>query len=480
MKKSLLFILPALVLATSCVDTLDDYNIDPKRPLSGTIPGTTLVSSAERSLSRTVVSSSVNLNPFRLYTQYWAETTYFDESIYDIKTRNINGGFWTSIYRDVLRDLQEARTIINANTDPNFDPAQKANQLAAISVLEVYSWATLVDTFGNIPYSESLDFTKPQPKYDDAATIYADLVTRLNTAIGQFDTSAEGLGSADLIYGGDVAQFVKFANSLKLRLALTLADADAAKAATMVREAQGKIFTSNSDNAAIAFQSSNPNTNPLFEELVQSGRNDFVGTSVFINRLNTLNDPRVGQYFKLRGGVYKGGTYGTSNNYASWSAPGAKLEDPTLPGVLLSYAQVQFLQAEAVERGFAVTGTAKSHYDAAVTASIQEWGGTAADATTYLAQPSVSYTSAGSGASYKEKIGIQTWIALYGQPVDSYREYRRLDFPALVKPAQALSNIPRRFFYPVVEQNLNAANYNAAAAAIGGDNVDTKIFWDKF
>ncbi|GGG55413.1 SusD/RagB family nutrient-binding outer membrane lipoprotein [Hymenobacter glacieicola] len=476
MKKSLLFILPAMVLATSCVDTLDDYNIDPKRPLSGQVPGTTLVSSAERSLVRTLVSSSVNLNPFRLYTQYWAETTYFDESIYDIKTRNINGGFWTALYRDVLRDLQEARTIINANTDPTFDPKVKANQLASIEVLEVYAWATLVDTFGDVPYSEALDFTKA-PKYDDDMVIYNDLITRLDRAIGQFDVASEGLGSADLIYGGNVKEFVKFANSLKLRLALTIADKDQAKAKTLAEAAaKAALISSNEENAAIEFQSSNPNTNPLFEDLVQSGRNDFVGTSVFIDKLNMLNDPRVDNYFKARGGVYKGGVYGTSNNYASFSAPGAAQESATHPGVLLSYSQVEFLLAEAVERGFAVGGTAKSHYDNAVTASIQEWGGTTAEATAYLAQPTVNYLTA--TGDYREKIGTQKWIALYDQPVDSYREYRRLDYPKLTKPAGALSNLPNRFPYPVVEQNLNAANNSAAAAAIGGDNVDTKIFWD--
>ncbi|WP_045687850.1 SusD/RagB family nutrient-binding outer membrane lipoprotein [Hymenobacter sp. AT01-02] len=480
MKKSLLFILPAMVLATSCVDTLDDYNIDPKRPQAGEVPATTLVSSAERSLARTVVSPSVNLNPFRLYTQYWAETTYFDESIYDIKTRNINGGFWSAIYRDVLRDLQEARTIINANTDPTFAPAVRANQLAAIEVLEVYAWATLVDAFGDVPYSEALDFARPQPKYDDDAVIYSDLITRLNTAIGKFDTSAEGLGSADLIYGGDVAHFAQFANSLKLRLALTISEVDAAKAGTMVKEVQGKLFTSNEDNAQIAFQTANPNTNPLFEDLVQSGRNDFVGTSFFINKLTTLNDPRLNVYFQTRDGKYVGGEYGSNNSYESFSAPGAALESPTFPGVLLSYSQVEFLQAEAVERGLGATGSAKSHYDAAVTASILEWGGTQGQATAYLAQPTVNYSNAASGATFKEKIGVQKWIALYGQPTDSYREYRRLDYPVLTKPDQALSNIPRRFFYPVVEQNLNAANNSAAAAAIGGDNVDSRIFWDKF
>ncbi|MBT2557304.1 SusD/RagB family nutrient-binding outer membrane lipoprotein [Hymenobacter sp. ISL-91] len=482
MKKILFFILPAMVLVSSCVDSLDDYNIDPKRPQSGAVPGVTLVSSAERSLARTLVSSNVNLNVFRLYTQYWAETTYFDESIYQIKERRINEGFWTAIYRDVLRDLQEARVIISANNDPLFDPAIKANQLASIEVLEVYSWATLVDLFGDVPYTDALDVNKAQPKYDKANDIYNDLIVRLDKAILALNASASGLGNADLYYNGDVGKTIKFANSLKLRLAMTIADVDPAKSQKMVSEVQGKLISSSSDNAALTFLGDNPNTNPLFEDLVQSGRNDFVGTSFFIDKLNMLNDPRVGEYFKpAASGDYEGGEYGTSNSYDDFSAPGTKIEDPTLPSVLISYSQVEFMLAEAAARGYSsVSGTAKSHYDAAVRASIIYWGGTSADATAYLAQPEVDYNNAASGATYKEKIGIQKWISLYNQPVDSFREYRRLDYPQLTKPAQALSNIPRRFPYPAVEQNLNGANYNAAAAAIGGDNVDTKIFWDKF
>ncbi|OWP63852.1 SusD/RagB family nutrient-binding outer membrane lipoprotein [Hymenobacter amundsenii] len=474
MKKSLFFILPAMVLATSCVDSLDDYNIDPKR--ASVVPSTSLVSSAERELASTLASANVNTNVFRLYVQYWAQTTYFDESIYDINTRNINRNFWSALYRDVLADLNEAKRLITA--DNSMDAKVKANQLAAIETLEVYTWAVLVDTYGNIPYSEALDFNKPQPKYDDAKTIYDDLIKRLDTAIGSFDKSAGGLGAADLYFNGDTGNFVKFANSLKLRLAMTIVDVDQAKAKTLVESTVGKLISSNEESAKLTFLGSNPNTNPLYVDLVQSGRYDFVGTNFFIDRLNTLKDPRLGAYFKPNGGTFKGGIYGVGNNYASFSSPGVALEDPTAPSYLLSYSQVEFLLAEASARGFAVGGTAASHYNNAVTASIKRWGGSDADATAYLAQPAVAYATA--TGDYKQKIGVQKWIALYGQPVDSYREFRRLDYPKLTKPEGALSNLPVRFPYPVVEQNLNTANNAAAAAAIGGDNVNTKIFWDKF
>lgn len=479
MKKTLIFCSLALLATTSCVDGLKDYNVDPKSATK--VPGVTLVTNAERSLARTVTSTNVNLNPFRLYVQYWAQTTYFDESIYNINSRAINGGFWTALYRDVLADLQEAKKLIA--TDGLITADVKANQTAIVEVLNVYAWATLVDTFGNIPYKDALDPTKPQPAYDDAATVYNDLITRLDAAIGSVKIAA-GSGSfetGDIYYHGDMGQWVKFANSLKLRMAMTLADVNPAKASAMVAQAAPKVFTSNDDNAQLNFLATSPNANPVFEDLVQSGRYDFVGASTFIIRLNTLSDPRRDDYFKLAAnGTYRGGVYGGNNNYKTFSAPGKKLEDPTQPGVLLSYTEVEFLLSEALARGgfTGVTGTAVSHYGAAVTASIDQNGGTAAEAATYLAQPTVAYLTA--TGDFKEKIGTQKWIALYNQPVESYKEFRRLDYPRLVAPAGALTALPVRFPYPVIEQNLNKSNYNTAAAAIGGDLVTTKIFWDKF
>jgi hypothetical protein len=474
MKRILLFFIPALLFTASCSD-LDDYNIDPKNP--ATVPGQTLVSNAQRNLIRTITNTNSNNNPFRFYVQHWAGTTYADESQYDINTRAINQWMWNSLYRDILRDLQEAKTIITA--DKLLAEDVKKNQLAITEVMQVYSWSVLVDTFGDVPYTEALDYTNVQPKYDDDAAIYADLITRLDAAIAMFDESADTFGDADLIYEGDVPSWIKFANSLKLRMALTIADAEPAKAQTMAVQAAPKVFKSNADNADVQFLSSSPNTNPLWEDLVQSGRQDFRAANTFVDALNPLNDPRRDDFFKpLADGTFKGAIYGSVNPSAGFSAPGTKLESPTLPGVLMSYSEVEFLLAEAVERGFAVGGTAMAHYNAGVTASILEWGGTTAEATAYLAQPAVNYSTA--TGDWKRKIGFQKWIALYNQPVEGWKEWRRLDSPKLVKPTDARSEIPLRLTYPIVESNLNKESYTAAAAAIGGDVVTSKVFWDKF
>jgi hypothetical protein len=495
MKKLILSCMSAMLLTTSCVGSLDDdYNVDPKSPTSAIASG--FIANAERTLVRTVISTNVNLNPFRFYVQYWAATDYPTESRYDLNTRSIPTGYWNALYRDCIRDLREAKTTIP--NDATVPDASKANAMAVAEVLEIYAWSVLVETYGNIPYTEALDFNNSRPKYDDQKAIYTDLIARLDAAIGKFDTKQStglltGTTSADLINNNSAALWLKFANAMKLRMALVIADDDNAKAKGMAEAAAkaGNLPASNAEAIDLAFNGTFPNTNPLYEDLVRSNRTDFAGTSFFIDQLKGTSgpvkvvDPRLNDYFNpatsttLDPNTFVGGKYGSTNSKTLNSLPGSKLRAQTLPGVLMSYAQVELMLAEASARGYAVGGDVVSHYNAGVTASILEWGGTAAEATAYLAAPSVAYATA-TGASYKEKIGYQYWVALYNQPTEAWTQWRRLDYPKLTAPASAISAIPVRFVYPVAEQNYNGANYTQAASAIGSDVVTTKLFWDKF
>lgn len=481
MKKAILLSLPVLMLATACVDSIQDYNVNPK--VAATVPGLTLVPTAERTLVRTLTTTNQNIGITRLLVQYWTETTYNDEARYNLASRQIPENFWTPLYQTVLGNLNEATRLITA--DATVATGVKANQLACIDLLAVQAWSTLVDTYGNIPYTEALNPLNTTPKYDDAATIYTDLIRRVNADITAMSTSSAGLGTSDIIYNGSMTRWLRYANTLKLRLAMNTADVDAARSKTLAEQAVAGVFQSSSDNAQLTFLTALPNQNPLYEDLVSSGRADYVGADTFINPLLALNDPRLSIYFQpVSGSTYKGAPYGPKTSADNSSQPGTVLRSATLPGVLATYSEVQFMLAEAVERGFAVGGTAESHYNAAVTASIAYWenlaGKTtaAADAAAYLAQPSVAYTTATGG--YKQKIGIQKWISLYNQPTQAWVEWRRLDYPQLVKPSVALTDIPLRFTYPTSEQNLNGANYATAASSIGGDKVTAKIFWDKF
>lgn len=475
MKKIFVIIIGFVLVTAGCKKDITDLNIDPKNP--STAPSYAFFTNAQRTLVNTLTSSNVNLNIFRLIVQYWQETTYTDESNYDLGTRSINDAVWNALYRDVLRDFEEAKNLIPKDvTDAN---VQK-NELAITEIMEVVTWYYLITTYGDIPYSQALDITQTFPKYDDAKTIYNDLLARLDAAISKLSTTTGSFGSSDIIYAGDAAKWKKFANSFKLKMGMTIADADNAKAKSVVESAVAAgVFTSNNDNAVFQYLSTPPNTNPIWVDLVQSGRKDFIASEAIIEQMKDLDDPRLDDFFtEDASGGYSGTEAGAGGNYATFSKPDEKIIAPDFPGTLLSYSEIEFLLAEAKERGYNVPGTAQQHYNNAVTASILEWGGTVGDATSYLALPVVNYATA--AGTYKQKIGVQKWIALYNRGWDAWIEWRRLDAPHLDPAVDALSAIPLRYPYPVNEQNVNGKNYEAASAAIGGDLVKTKLWWDKF
>ncbi len=474
MKNILAFI--TIFLVISCTGNLEDLNENVKDPIN--VPGESLFTGAQKNLFDQLVSTNVNYNVFRLFAQYWTETTYTDESNYDLVTRTIPEQHWTVLYKDVLKDLDEAAKIIEATELlPTDDPVEKANKMEIIEILNVFTYCVLVETFGDVPYSEALDIEILLPKYDDGFTIYKDLLIRLDAAMNNLDPAHGSFGVEDNMYQGNVAQWIKFANSLKLRMGMLLSDVDNALAKSTVESAAPNVFTSNEDNAAITYFTAPPNTNPLYIDLVASGRKDFVAANTLVNAMNDLNDPRRPYYFTLKDGVYIGGDYGESNAFGNFSHIADAIQDPTFEGTILDYSEVEFLLAEAVERGFSVGGTAASHYNAGITASILYWGGTESDATTYLAQPEVAYLTA--IGDYKQKLGVQSWIALYNRGYAAWLQWRKFDYPQLVAPPDAVSEIPVRYTYPIVEQTLNKSEWSAASAAIGGDNVATKLFWDK-
>lgn len=472
MKKIVIIAISAIFLA-SCTKDITSLNVNSKS--AAVVPSQTLFTKAQLTLANALASPSVNLNIFRLLAQQWNETTYTDEANYDLVTRNIPQGWWNTMYRDVIKNFEEAKSLIP--TDVTSVVTQK-NEIAIADILQVYTYYHLVTTFGNIPYSEALNASIVQPKYDDAATVYGALLTRLDADIAALSVSGTSFDGADIIYNGNVGSWKKFANTLKLKMGILISDSDAAKAKTVVEAAAAGAFSSAADNASFAFLASPPNTNPVWVSLVQSGRKDFVAANTLVNAMQALNDPRIPLYFTTDGGGgYSGGVYGANSNYSTYSKPSLTLQAPDYPVLFLDYSEVEFIKAEAIERGFNVGGTAATHYNNAITASIVYWGGATTDAIAYLAQPSVNYATA--SGNYKQKIGNQEWIALYNRGYDAWTTWRRLQYPQLVAPASALSPIPVRYTYPVNEQNLNQANYTAAAAAIGGDKVTTKLFFNK-
>lgn len=480
MKNIISILLITLVFAACSNEDYENLNRDPNNPTQ-VDPGQLFVG-ATKTLFDQIESTDVNHNVFRLFAQYWTETTYVDEANYDLSTRNITGYLWDNIYQNVLYDLKDAKS--NSSDDPF--------KVAQIEVLEVYAWQLLVDAFGDVPYTDALQANEALflPSYDSAASvIYPDLLSRIDKAIGGLSGSTgRGFENYDLIYGNNRVNWIKFAQSLKVKLAMRLADADPTKAQTAVEAAYANAITKNTENAIIVYEGSTPNTNPLWEDLVQKGRNDFIPANTIVDYLNVLEDPRRDIFFDPTSKIdidttavvnlqYKGGTYGAQSSFGAHSHIGDKLHDPTFRGVLMDATEVHFNLAEAAARGWNVGGTAEEYYTAGIKTNFEDWGLSSEAATIYLANPEVAYTTA--PGDWKEKIALQYWIAMYNRGFEGWYIFRKFDGPKLNIAANSQLPVPKRYTYPVDEQSLNATNWSAISNNGATDLLQTPIFWDK-
>ena len=469
MRNYLLSLLCVTVVLTSCgVD--ESLNIDQKNPSE--VPAGGLFTNALKNLGDQMNSCSVNANVFRLYAQYWAQTTYPDESQYNQITRNIGGNIWNTLYRDVLQDLKGAKELVSNGEAPS------QAQLGIIKFMEVYAFSVLVDTFGNVPFTEALEPENPSPVYDDAATIYTALASHLDEAIADLSSGAGFDASQDIAYGGNVAQWRQAAVSLKLRMAMRLAESSPSVSQAMAESAfNAGPIVANADNFGINYLSAAPNTNPLWVSLVQSGRKDFVAANTLVDAMNPNNDPRLPTFFQTYEGNYVGGTYGSANGASSNSDLSELIKMPDFKGDLITAAEVHFLLSEAAARGYSVGGTAEAYYNSAIGVSMDEWGVSTSDAATYLALPEVAYATA--VGDWMQKIGSQKWVAMFNNGYEGWTTWRLFDL-GLNGPVVdgIMLDIPTRFLYPVSEATLNGSRYDTAAAAIGGDSKTTKIFWD--
>lgn len=488
MKKILLTIAVTSLLMTGCVNDSANYNDNKDRAYN--VPAETLVANAEKELTDQMTTPDVNLNPFRYFSQYWGPTTYTTEARYRISTRAIPDNLFRILYANVLGNLKSAEGIIADETKPleltaeEFAKRQN-NKLAIAEILQVYTYQILVDTFGDVPYTEALDVNIPLPKYDQATTIYQKLSTRLDAAIALLDDSTVSYNSGELIYNGDVTSWKSFGNSLKIKIGINLSDVNPGLAKSMIESAYtAGVITTNSQNAVFKYPSFAPNYNPIYDNLIASNRHDFVAANTIVNAMNTLTDPRRPKYFTTINGAYIGGKYGFASlsGYSTHSHISDEISKPDFSSVLMEATEVNFYLAEAAARGFNVGNTAAFYYTSGISSSLDFWGVTSVDAAEYLARPDVNYATA--TGTFQAKIGTQAWIALFNRGFESWTSYRRLDFPALLAPTNALDGVkqvPKRFSFPVNERTVNGANYDAAVISIGGtDNLITHIFWDKF
>ena len=477
MKKNIITICALVLLSTSCTKNLEDLNTNIKDATEAT--GGSFFAFAVKAMADATqdLTYGANGNPFnqlRFFAQQISCNTYNEGTNYFGQID------WDNIYMDVLKNLDESKNAVLK--EQPFDEAgqlRQKNQLAMIEIMNVYAYARLVEAFGDIPYTEALNIDNVTPGYDDGETVYNDLITRLDAAIGDLDEGAAGFGTYDLIYSGNqegVTQWKRFANSLKLQMGLRIIDKLPEIGTSMVQEAATGVFTSNADNATLEYMPSQPHTNPLWVDLAVGNRQDFIAAAPLVDEMNRLDDPRRAVFFTTVNNEYVGAPYGEAAEYGQYSHFGDLFYTPTVAAIFIDYSTVEFLLAEAAERGLVGSpADAEAHYNKAITASFDYYDVPGAD--DYLAQPEVAYATA--AATWQEKIGMQKWIALFNQGFEAWTEYRRLDFPKLEAPANAYVDIvPTRLLYPSSQQTLNGANWQIAADNIGGDLFTTKLFWD--
>ena len=483
MKKLTNIVLTVLAVAftlVSCQRDLTSLNEDPKH--TSFVPSENLLATGLYQSSYYIFTPSVNFNNFRFFTQQWSETSYPDETNYDLVTRNQPRNFWDRMYVYSINNYQQAKKNIPEElSDPaNADADVVTNKYATLEIAEIFVWEHLVDTYGDIPYTDAMKAADGlyAPKYDDAKAIYTSLLSRIDAATAKIVTTKSGYTSGDLIYHGNMSKWKKFANSIKLRLAMNLADKDpaTAKAAAEAAIASG-VFTSDADSYSFKFDTGTF-PNPVYDDVVGSGRNDFLPSDILVDQLNANSDPRRSTWFTTAededgNQAYIGGVFGDVNAYEGNSHLTEFFTAKNGVAKLLSYTEILFLRAEAAARGYSAGGTAAGLYAEAVKQSMTENKVSSADADTYLAAHPYD------AGNWKHSIGYEAWVSMFNNGFAAWNFSRRLDYPAFEVPADSnLEVVPTRMPYSNQEYVLNKTNVTAAAAKIGGDKATTKLFWD--
>jgi hypothetical protein len=417
---------------------------------------------------------------------------------------DLSEAYFVTQYPEAVKDLVDI--ISQAKEDP-----ANINILSMARILKVVQMSMITDLYGDVPYSEAgLGFlsTNFSPKYDAQKDIYADMLKELDEAGTALDASAYIPSVSDFIYNGDIAKWKKFANSMMLRLAMRMTNVAPTDAQTWANKAlTGGVMTDNggtfsikyaNDGGTATMNSNSFNMGPPSRSEVAKGSIQWSKT--LIDLMKNRNDPRISTIASLKTGDtttanQKGLPSGLDNGLLTaltgetsadaYSIPNPITWELTDPYILLPYAEVEFLKAEAIERGW-FTGDAATEYAAGQAAAISQLGvdvGAPVISAGAIAayQAHNPYTA---GAAGLAEIGNEMFIlnASTLNGFEGWAYWRRTGLPVLTPtnyPGNATNGtIMRRLIYPVSEQGVNA-NYAAAVAAQGPDLFTTHMWWDK-
>ena len=492
MKKILSIILLSLTVGiSSCKKDYFNLETNPNSP-SVTTPGLLL----SGSLKATADIVNVNFSTYGVWMGYWAPSGNYvpNASLFTYNFTNVDYQVWTPLYSNAANyNALETRSAAN--------PALVNYQAIAV-IMKAYDFQALVDVYNNVPYTEAFKgIGNISPAYDKGEFIYNDLLKKLDVAIGLIKSApvtAENPGNSDIMYKGNMNKWIKFANTLKLRIVLRqwnlVAKRGALTTALQSTAAEGYLDANSSGevNPGYANSDAQGGQQSPFYRIYGYDQSDnftpnydyFRANAYSIDKLNSYNDPRVGQlYDTIPDGTIHGNEYGDPNALPnaviSAIGPGL-LKGATQNAVILSGSEALFLQAEGALNGI-VAGSAQAFYEAGITASFVSTGvdNAAAEAVAYYTQDLVNVSYAASDPL--EAIITQKWISLNGYGnLEAYNEYRRTGFPSDVPRSIASgtlgTTIPSRIFYPSSEYQQNAGNVTKEGTI---DRFTSKIFWAK-
>jgi len=472
--KSVAGMLAVVALSVSGCKKFLDVNDNPNLPEQVDVP--LILPSAQAAIAHVLG------NHFQIFGSIWGQ--YWTQSPYSSQYKSIDqyqpgsNDFdrpWGILYNDAFQDLQ---IIIG------YKGQEKYKQYAAIAyILKAYDLQVITDAFGDAPLKEAgQGDLNLAPHYDSQQEIYDSIFSYVNQGQALIDNASEFVpGDEDLIFGGDMDQWMAFGNTLKLRAYLRISKVDNAKARAGIAALQGKPFLT--EDAKISYSQTGGNQNPLNAEMIGlGGTQNLVASATCVNAMKALKDPREIVFYRrvVATGIVTPIPQGSFNTTPdeTISTPsyvvGARASDPNsalAPVKLISGAESYFLQAEAVSEGW-LTGNAKNLYKDGITTSFTSYELT--PDSTYIADVLAQWPAG--KADQVKAIITQKYFAMCGnQGFEAWTEWRRTGYPDFFVRSEAsvlgAGLFPQRMLYPNTEINRNS-NFP------GLKTITQKMWWD--
>ena len=456
------------LVVTSCRQELD-INVDPNNPSQASLSG--LLSGSQVGFAFALGGEGTRM-PASIVQHYAGHRAQpLDYAQYRITSSSTDVA-WGAFY-NVLMDMKELENKATASGSQAYVGVSK--------ILQAHAFSVVTDMFGDIPFFDALQGrSNITPAYDKQENIYPALIAMIDEGLTALSAGTETI-SGDIVYGGDVAKWKKYGNSLKLRLLNHLSRRQPNAAANFLASNPNLIETS-VDDAKVAFGSVASNANPIHQFDVLSGRKDQAVASTIVDKMKALSDPRVSVYFKpiaennngLKG-QYLGNAPGNDvgdTGESRYSRVGSAYASIKAPVVLMSAAEVNFIKAEVYHR--ASDSRAQAAYQAAITQDFAALG-LSSSAAAYLANANVAYNGT------LQRIMEQKWITMFQASYESWVDWRRTGYPALTPAANNTTSnvIPRNLPYPDVEINSNRANLVAGPGIpIPYTGLSNRVWWD--